>query len=68
MPVFVGVWEPKVSQPWHRQSPPSPPRQTASPATLRFASRPMALGDSKPGSRPDCIKKENGITRITDPP
>ena len=50
MPVFVGVWEPEVSQPLHRQSPPSPPHQTASPATLHFVPRPWSLGDSKPGS------------------
>ena len=28
--VFVGVWEPEVSQPLYRQSPPAPTRQTAS--------------------------------------
>ena len=50
MPVFVGVWEPEVSQPLHRQSPPSPPHQTASPATLHFVPRPWSLGDSKTGS------------------
>ena len=49
MPVFVGVWEPEVSQPLHRQSPPSPSRQTASPASLRFAPAPWSLGNSKPG-------------------
>ena len=49
MPVFVGVWEPKVSQPLSRQSPPTPSRQTASPASLRFAPAPWSLGDSKPG-------------------
>ena len=49
MPVFVGVWEPKVSQPLCRQSPPSPSRQTTSPATLHFVPRPWSLGDSKPG-------------------
>ena len=30
--------------------------------------RPWSLGDSKPGSRPDLIKKGNEITRIADPP
>ena len=30
LPVFVGVWDPKVSQPLRRQSPPAPTRQTAS--------------------------------------
>ena len=49
MPVFVGVWEPEVSQPLRRQSPPTPSRQTASPASLRFAPAPWSLGDSKPG-------------------
>jgi len=46
--VFVGVWEPKVSQPLRRQSPPTLTHQTASPATLRFAPCPMALPDSQP--------------------
>ena len=49
MPVFVGVWEPEVSQPLRRQSPPPPSHQTASPATLHFVPRPWSLGDSKPG-------------------
>ena len=49
LPVFVGVWEPEVSQPLRRQSPPTPSRQTASPASLRFAPAPWSLGDSKPG-------------------
>ena len=30
LPVFVGVWEPEVSQPLCRQSPPAPTHQTAS--------------------------------------
>lgn len=48
LPVFVGVWEPKVSQPLSRQSPPSPHTfQTASVATLHFVPRPMALADSQ---------------------
>ena len=49
LPVFVGVWEPKVSQPLRRQSPPALPHQTASGATLHFVPRPWSLGDSKPG-------------------
>ena len=42
--------------------------QTPSGATLHFVPRPWLLGDSKPGSRPDRIKKGNEITRIADPP
>ena len=49
MPVFVGVWEPEVSQPLRRQNPPTPSHQTVSPASLRFAPAPWSLGDSKPG-------------------
>ena len=49
LPVFVGVWEPKVSQPLCRQSPPSSPCQTPSGATLHCVPRPWSLGDSKPG-------------------
>ena len=49
MPVFVGGWEPEVSQTLRRQSPPPPSHQTASPATLHFVPRPWSLGDSKPG-------------------
>ena len=44
-PVFVGVWEPKVSQTLYRQSPPTPPRcQTASRATLHSLRSFRALG------------------------
>ncbi|MBQ9450762.1 MAG: hypothetical protein IJU34_05550, partial [Bacteroidales bacterium] len=39
-PVFVGVWEPVVSQPLRRQSPSPLPHQTASGASLRFAPAP----------------------------
>ena len=46
--VFVGVWEPKVSQPLRRQSLPTPSHQTASPASLRFAPAPWSLPDSQP--------------------
>ena len=68
MSVFVGVWEPKVSQPLCRQSPPSPSRQTTSPATLHFVPRPWSLGDSKSGSRPDRIRNRNVCARNTVPP
>ena len=68
MPVFVGVWEPKVSQTLRRQSPPSPSRQTASPATLHFVPRPWSFRDSKAGSRIRSGAKLNDITRITDQP
>ena len=44
-PVFVGVWEPKVSQPLYRQSPPTPQRcQTTSRATLHSLRLFRALG------------------------
>ena len=42
--------------------------QTPSGATLHFVPRPWSLGDSKPGCRPDGIKKGNDISRINDPP
>ncbi len=42
--VSVGGWEPKVSQPVHRQRPPIPTHQTASPATLRAHSALRAIG------------------------
>ena len=51
------------------------PSPTTLPDTLRghaplasLVPRPWSLGDSKPGSRPDLIKKGNEITRIADPP
>lgn len=48
VPVFVGVWEPEVSQPLHRQSP-SPPRTRPPPRpTLRCAPGPWSLADSQP--------------------
>ena len=46
-PVFVGVWEPKVSQPLHRQSPPHPhaARHPPWPRSTRFArSAPYGTG------------------------
>ena len=46
-PVFVGVWEPKVSQPLHRQSPPHPhaARHPPWPRSTRFArSAPYVTG------------------------
>ena len=46
LPVSVGGLEPKVSSPLSRRSPPAPTHQTASPATLHFVPRPMALPDS----------------------
>ena len=36
--------------------------------TLHCVPRPMALGDSKPGSRSGNIKEKNGSARLTDPP
>ena len=68
MPVFVGVWESKVSQPLCRQSPPSPPRQTASPATLHCVPRPWSLGDSETGIRISARADAHDITRYTGPP
>ena len=50
--VSVGVWEPKVSQPLPRQSPPIPTHQTASPATLRAHSALRAIGRRKTQRRP----------------
>ena len=43
MPVFVGVWEPEVSQPLHRQSPPAPPHQTASGTYAPLRSAPLTV-------------------------
>ena len=68
LPVFVGVWEPKVSQTLRRQSPPAPPRQTASPATLRFASRPMALGDLQPATASKTVLMPTTTPAPTVPP
>lgn len=50
------------------QSPPPPHCQTASPATLRFASRPWSLGDSETGIRIKVSDDALGITRSTVPP
>ena len=50
-PVFVGVWEPKVSQPLHRQSPPTPTpaRPPPWPRFTRFArSAPLVVGRDCP--------------------
>ena len=47
LPVFVGVWEPKVSQPLYRQSPPAPnpARPPQGPRSTRFAcSAPLVTG------------------------
>ena len=47
LPVFVGVWEPKVSQPLRRQSPPAPnpARPPQGPRSTRFArSAPLVTG------------------------
>ena len=68
MPVFVGVWEPEVSQPLRRQSPPTPSRQTASPASLRFAPAPWWFRDSKAGTRiPDRIKSNDSARATVQP-
>ena len=51
LPVFVGVWEPVVSQPLCRQSPPVPTHQTASGASAPLAAlvpRPWSLTDLLP--------------------
>ena len=68
LPVFVGVWEPEVSQPLRRQSPPTPSRQTASPASLRFAPAPWWFRDSKAGTRiPDRIKSNDSARATVQP-
>ena len=66
MSVFVGVWEPKVSQPLCRQSPPSPSRQTTSPATLHFVPRHWWFGDSVP-HRPATPETPNHQRPLRDP-
>ena len=49
------------------QSPPPPRCQTASPATLRFTSRPWSLGDSETGIRIKVCANAHDITRATVP-
>ena len=53
------------------QSPPPltlPDRLQGHAPLASLVPRPWSLGDSKPGVRPDHIKKGNDITRINDPP
>ena len=51
LPVFVGVWEPQVSQPLCRQSPPAPTRQTASRPNAPLRSAPYGTGRLAGGHR-----------------
>ena len=67
MPVFVGVWEPEVSQPLHRQSPPAPPHQTASGTYAPLRSAPSMFRDSGPGIRISFSCKLTGSTRPAVP-
>ena len=69
--VFVGVWEPKVSQTLHRQSPPAPPHQTASGTNAPVAAllpRPWSFRDSKAGTRIRAGAYFNDITSATVQP
>jgi len=71
LPVFGGVWEPKVSQPLSRQSPPALPHQTASGANAPLASlvpRPWSFRDSKADARIKAGQEFHDITRITHQP
>ena len=68
LPVFVGVWEPVVSQPLHRQSPPSFRTRPPPPPTLHFVPRPWSFRDSKADSRINLGENLNGITRIHGQP
>ena len=51
LPVLVGVWDPKVSQPLRRQSPPAPTRQTASRPNAPLRSAPYGTGRLAGGHR-----------------
>ena len=44
LPVFAGGWEPKVSQPLYRQSPPAPRYKTPSGVVRQASCRPLVVG------------------------